>query len=215
MTTMNNEDPADPSVHEPRISDVELPEPVMHRVRGFIRSVPQPWRPYGPICPSRYLAEGADVEAQALYTADQMREAIAAERAENERLRELADSEGSRAVEYLRRARKAEAALSAQPAPVAEDALPEPHRLDSWSTEPSEPATNEDHLPAIELPEPASLLGMFNDGVYRLYTADQMREAIAAEHERSHELLQAADHIRAGLEAKLAALSAALAAKLD
>ena len=46
-----------------------------------------------------------------------------------------------------------------------------------------------------------------------LYTADQMREAIAAERERSHELLQAADHIRAGLEAKLAALSAALAEK--
>ena len=58
----------------------ELPEPVAHRVRGFIRGVPQPWRLYGPICPSRYLAEGADVEAQALYTADQMREAIAAER---------------------------------------------------------------------------------------------------------------------------------------
>ena len=80
MTTMNNEDPADPSVHEPRIAGVELPEPVMHRVRGFIRGVPQPWRPYGPICPSRYLAEGADVETQALYTADQMREVIAAER---------------------------------------------------------------------------------------------------------------------------------------
>ncbi len=46
-----------------------------------------------------------------------------------------------------------------------------------------------------------------------LYTADQMREAIAAERERSHELLQAADHIRAGLEAKLAALSKALAEK--
>ena len=46
-----------------------------------------------------------------------------------------------------------------------------------------------------------------------LYTADQMRAAIAAERERSHELLQAADHIRAGLEAKLAALSAALAEK--
>ena len=46
-----------------------------------------------------------------------------------------------------------------------------------------------------------------------LYTADQMREVIAAERERSHELLQAADHIRAGLEAKLAALSAALAEK--
>lgn len=46
-----------------------------------------------------------------------------------------------------------------------------------------------------------------------LYTADQMREAIAEERERSHELLQAADHIRAGLEAKLAALSAALAEK--
>ena len=46
-----------------------------------------------------------------------------------------------------------------------------------------------------------------------LYTADQMRKAIAAERERSHELLQAADHIRAGLEAKLAALSAALAEK--
>ena len=44
-------------------------------------------------------------------------------------------------------------------------------------------------------------------------TAAQMREAIAAERERSHELLQAADHIRAGLEAKLAALSAALAEK--
>ena len=81
MTTMNNEDPADTSVHEPRIAGVELPEPVAHRVRGFIRGVPQPWRPYGPICPSRYLAVGADVEAQALYTADQMREAIAAERA--------------------------------------------------------------------------------------------------------------------------------------
>ena len=46
-----------------------------------------------------------------------------------------------------------------------------------------------------------------------LYTADQMRAAIAAERERSHELLQAADHIRAGLEAKVAALSAALAEK--
>jgi len=46
-----------------------------------------------------------------------------------------------------------------------------------------------------------------------LYTADQMREAIAAERERSHELLQAADHIRAGLEAELAALRAALAEK--
>jgi regulator of replication initiation timing len=36
-------------------------------------------------------------------------------RVENEALRKLADSEGSRAVEYLRRARKAEAALAAQP----------------------------------------------------------------------------------------------------
>jgi hypothetical protein len=27
MTTVNNEDPADPSVHEPRIADVELHEP--------------------------------------------------------------------------------------------------------------------------------------------------------------------------------------------
>src|SRR5574337_1531072 len=51
------------------------------------------------------------------------------------------------------------------------------------------------------------------DGDVPVYTADQMREAIAAERERSHELLQAADHIRAGLEAKLAALSAALAEK--
>lgn len=46
-------------------------------------------------------------------------------------------------------------------------------------------------------------------GKVRVVDAEQMREAIAAERERSHELLQAADHIRAGLEAKLAALSAA------
>ena len=35
----------------------------------------------------------------------------------------------------------------------------------------------------------------------RNWCADQMREAIAAERERSHELLQAADHIHAGLDA--------------
>ena len=57
-------------------------------------------------------------------------------------------------------------------------------------------------------------VGGFRSLAHRpLYTAYQMREAIAAERERSHELLQAADHIRAGLEAKLAALSAALAEK--
>ena len=46
-----------------------------------------------------------------------------------------------------------------------------------------------------------------------LYDQAALAAAIAAERERSHELLQAADHIRAGLEAKLAALSAALAEK--
>ena len=39
-----------------------------------------------------------------------------------------------------------------------------------------------------------------------LYTADQMRDAIATEREQSNELLQVADHIRAGLEAQIAAL---------
>ena len=86
---MNNEDPADPSVHVQRGRD--WPEPVAHRVRGFSRGVPQPWRPYGPICPSRYLAEGADVETQALYTADQMREAVAAERERSHELLQAAD----------------------------------------------------------------------------------------------------------------------------
>ena len=54
-------------------------------------------------------------------------------------------------------------------------------------------------------------VGGFRSVAYRpLYTADQMREAIAAERERSHELLQAADHIHAGLDAELAALRAAV-----
>ena len=98
-----------------------------------------------------------------------------------------------------------------------------------------DPADPSVHVPR-ELPEPAAwrvyfpdeqreelassldelcddLTNCAHDEPEPLYTADQMREAIAAERERSHELLQAADHIRAGLEAKLAALSAALAEK--
>ena len=95
--------------------------------------------------------------------------------------------------------------------------------------DPDDPSVHE----ARELPEPAAwrvyfpdeqreelassldelcddLTNCAHDEPEPLYTADQMREAIAAERERSHELLQAADHIRAGLEAKLAALRAAV-----
>ena len=71
MTTMNNEDPADPSVHEPR----ELPEPVA-------------WRVYFPDEQREELASSLDElcddltncaydEPEPLYTADQMRKAIA------------------------------------------------------------------------------------------------------------------------------------------
>ena len=75
MTTMNNEDPADPSVHEPR----ELPEPAA-------------WRVYFPDEQREEFASSLDDllddltncahdDPEPLYTADQMREAIAAERA--------------------------------------------------------------------------------------------------------------------------------------
>ena len=94
--------------------------------------------------------------------------------------------------------------------------------------DPADPSVHEPRIAGVELPEPvariASLTNHQGDQWYaleplvsyplkinaRVYTADQMREAIAAERERSHELLQAADHIRAGLEAKLAALRAAV-----
>lgn len=80
MTTMNNEDHADPSVHEPR----ELPEP---------RELTEPaaWRVYFPDEQREELASSLDElcddltncahdEPEPLYTADQMREAVAAER---------------------------------------------------------------------------------------------------------------------------------------
>lgn len=74
MTTMNNEDPADTSVHEPR----ELPEPVA-------------WRVYFPVEQCEEFASSLDDllddltncahdDPEPLYTADQMREAVAAER---------------------------------------------------------------------------------------------------------------------------------------
>ena len=75
MTTMNNEDPAEVSVHEQR----ELPEPAA-------------WRVYFPDEQREEFASSLDDllddltncahdDPEPLYTADQMREAIAAERA--------------------------------------------------------------------------------------------------------------------------------------
>ena len=75
MTTMNNEDPADPSVHEQR----DMPEPAA-------------WRVYFPDERREEFASSLDDllddltncahdDPEPLYTADQMREAIAAERA--------------------------------------------------------------------------------------------------------------------------------------
>ena len=73
MTTMNNEDPAAPSVHEQR----ELPKPA-----AWVRDLASPQ----PHCvTSLWYRSKADADAGTwyapLYTADQMREAIAAERA--------------------------------------------------------------------------------------------------------------------------------------
>src|SRR5574337_121136 len=83
MTTMNNEDPADPSVHEPR----ELPAP---------RELTEPaaWRAYFPDEQREELASSLDElcddltncahdEPEPLYTADQMRAATAAMRAQD------------------------------------------------------------------------------------------------------------------------------------
>lgn len=82
-----------------------------------------------------------------------------------------------------------------KPSPVAEPASEPPHRLDSWATECSEPATDKDHLTvapasaADGLPEPVAKIhsdGYWTEGKsfkeplnfasMELYTADQMYE---------------------------------------
>ena len=72
MTTMNNEDPADPSVHEPRIADAELPEPVLQIRRNAAGQV-YLWAPTltGSFDSLQYVGES-------FYTADQMRDYAAA-----------------------------------------------------------------------------------------------------------------------------------------
>lgn len=77
------------------------------------------------------------------------------------------------------------------PAPIAEPASEPPHRLDSWATECSEPATDKDHLPvapasaADGLPEPVAFFGRMDEAepATKLYSADQLRTALAAERE--------------------------------
>lgn len=59
---------------------------------------------------------------------------------------------------------------------------------------------------ALMADTPEEFDGLNRYGWAPLYTADQMQAAIAAERERSAELLQAADHLRARLEAELSAL---------
>ena len=81
MTTMNNEDTADQSVHEQR----ELPEPAAWRVRGYAQfktGKPGPWRFVdSAMRPTVQTPEDCDFDA--LYTADQMRAAVDAEREAN------------------------------------------------------------------------------------------------------------------------------------
>ena len=74
MTTMNNEDPADPSVHMPR----ELPEPAAWRVYFPDEQREELASSLDELCDD--LTNCAHDEPEPLYTADQMREAIAAER---------------------------------------------------------------------------------------------------------------------------------------
>ena len=74
MTTMNNEDPADPSVHEQR----ELPEPAAWRVYFPDEQREELASSLDELCDD--LTNCAHDEPEPLYTADQMREAIAAER---------------------------------------------------------------------------------------------------------------------------------------
>ena len=71
MTTMNNEDPADPSVHEPR----ELPEPAAWRVYFPDEQREELASSLDELCDD--LTNCAHDEPEPLYTADQMRKAIA------------------------------------------------------------------------------------------------------------------------------------------
>jgi len=77
MTTMNNEDPADPSPHEPR----ELPEPVAW-VHDVVAADNEPEQALS-FAPDNFPLMGIcgfrSVACRPLYTADQMREAIADE----------------------------------------------------------------------------------------------------------------------------------------
>lgn len=69
MTTMNNEDQAEPSVHEPH----ELPEPA-----AWVRDLSGPQPHCVTSLSYRSAADaGAGVRYEPLYTADKMREAIA------------------------------------------------------------------------------------------------------------------------------------------
>ena len=111
MTTMNNEDPADPSVHEQR----ELPEPVA-------------WRVYFPDEQREEFASSLDDllddltncahdDPDPLYTADQMREAIAAEREQHaQAMRDAAR------YRFVRTADKVAISAEAARDPVAYDA---------------------------------------------------------------------------------------------
>ena len=78
MTTMNNEDPADPSPHEPR----ELPEPAAW-VHDVVAADNEPEQALS-FAPDNFPLMGIcgfrSVACRPLYTADQMREAVAAER---------------------------------------------------------------------------------------------------------------------------------------
>lgn len=249
MTTMNNEDPADPSVHEPRVTGspaawLYVEDPFGANEHHWMLDSPE--------------SQGCDPrEWTPLYTADQMRAAIAAEReavaAGRERAERVSQATAQRVPARSETGPFAYTGAQLLASQPANDELPEPvariasltnHQGGKWyALEPlvSNPLTiNTKVYTADQMREAIAAEREQQTKPPKWWTCqthgdaqpnawgcpecvremrselDALREAIeeaAAERERSHELLQAADHIRAGLEAKLAALSAALAEK--